>query len=128
MGGMNESWLILHNLFVVGRGPGVVARTASFDHLIQGNVFVLLEPEPAAIYLGTPDCIGVELIDNRFYGPVRQLAGGAIAPAVERGNRIRASGQSERPRPAVRSIFEWQQAQRAVIQAGQVRRAATSTP
>ena len=126
MGGMNESWLILHNLFVVGRGPGVVVRTASFDHLIQGNVFVLLEPEPAAIYLGTPDCIGVTLIDNRFYGPVRQLTGGAIAPAIERGNRIRASGQSERPRPAVRSIFEWQQAQKAVIQAEQARRTAAA--
>ena len=126
MGGMNESWLILHNLFVGGRGPGVVVRTASFDHLIQGNVFVLLEPEPAAIYLGTPDCIGVTLIDNRFYGPVRQLTGGAIAPAIERGNRIRASGQSERPRPAVRSIFEWQQAQKAVIQAEQARRTAAA--
>ncbi len=123
MGGMNEAWLILHNLFVVGRGPGVVARTASFDHLIQGNVFVLLQPEPAAIYLGTPDCIGVELVDNRFYGPVRQLAGGAIAPAVERGNRVRSAGEVVRPQPAVRSIFLWQREHREALQAEQRRRA-----
>lgn len=123
MGGMNEAWLILHNLFVVGRGPGVVARTASFDHLIQGNVFVLLAPEPAAIYLGTPDCVGVEVIDNRFYGPVRQLVGGAIAPAVERGNRVRAAGEVVRPQPAVRSIFLWQRDHRETLQAEQLRRA-----
>lgn len=124
MGGMNESWLILHNLFVVGRGPGVVMKTASFDHLIQGNVFVLLEPEPAAIYLGTPDCIGVELVDNRFYGPIRQLVGGAIAPAVTRDNRVRAAGEIVRPQPAPRSIFAWQQEHRTELQAEQLRRAA----
>jgi hypothetical protein len=119
MGGMNEAWLILHNRFVVGKGPGVVAKTASFDHIIQGNVFVLIDPKPAAIYLGTPDCVGVELIDNRFYGPIDALLAGAIAPAVERGNRIYRSGDITRPQPKVRSIFEWQQEHRDEIQARQ---------
>ena len=124
MGGMNEAWLILHNRFVVGKGPGVVAKTASFDHVILGNVFVLIDPKPGAIYLGTPDCIGVELIDNRFYGPIDTLLAGAIPPAVERGNRVYRSGDTTRPQPAVRSIFEWQQEHRTEIQAEQRRRAA----
>jgi hypothetical protein len=128
MGGMNESWLILHNRFVAGRGPGVVAKTASFDHLIQGNVFVLLDPQPAAIYLGSADCTGIELIDNHFYGPVTKLVAGAIPPALERGNRIRTSGESERPQPAVRSIYEWQQAHRAEIQAEQARQGRSTAP
>lgn len=128
MGGMNEAWLILHNRFVVGRGPGVVAKTASFDHLIQDNVFVLLDPEPAAIYLLTPDCTGIELRDNRFYGPVRRVTGGAIAPTVDSGNQVRAAGESERPQPAVRSIFAWQQAHRAALQAAQLQRAVRPAP
>jgi hypothetical protein len=41
MGGMNENWLILYNRFAVDAGPGVFAKTASFDHIIRGNVFVL---------------------------------------------------------------------------------------
>ena len=41
MGGMNENWLILYNRFVVNQGQGVAAQTASFDHIIRGNVFVL---------------------------------------------------------------------------------------
>ncbi|MBP6508693.1 MAG: endopolygalacturonase, partial [Opitutaceae bacterium] len=123
MGGMNEAWLVLYNRFVVGRGPAVVAKTASFDHIIRDNVFVLLEPYPAAIYLGSADCTGVELIGNRFYGPVTRLIGGAIPPAVNRDNHIQKSGDINRPQPAVRSIYEWQQAHRDEIQAAQLRRA-----
>src|SRR5690606_31997567 len=37
MGGMNEAWLFLYNRFVVGRGPAILAKAASFDHIIQGN-------------------------------------------------------------------------------------------
>jgi len=124
MGGMNENWLILYNRFVVGRGPAVLAKSASFDHIIQGNVFVLLEPYPAAIYLGSRDCIGIELVNNRFVGPVSQLTGGAIRPAVEWDNRILASGDINRPHPPVRSIYTWQQENRERIQREQRQRAA----
>ena len=31
------------------------------------NVFVLKDPK-AAMLLATPDCVGVEIRDNRFYG------------------------------------------------------------
>jgi hypothetical protein len=123
MGGMNESWLILHNRFIVGRGPGIVAKTASFDHIIQGNVFVLLHPAPAGIYLGSRDCIGIEVIDNRFYGAVESVVGGPGKPAVERDNRVRPSGDISRPTPAVPSIYLWQQAHRDEIHAEQRRRA-----
>ena len=49
MGGMNENWLILYSRFVVGSGPGVFAKTASFDHIIRGNVFVFEMIAPAVI-------------------------------------------------------------------------------
>ena len=123
MGGMNENWLILYNRFVVGRGPAIFAKDASFDHIIRGNVFVMLEPRPAAIYLGSPDCTGIEVIGNRFYGPVGALFGGFVAPAVDRDNRVRASGGIARPRPAVRSIYEWEQEHRAEIEADAAGRA-----
>jgi hypothetical protein len=108
MGGMNENWLIMYNRFVVGRGPAILAKAASFDHIIQGNVFVVMEPYPAAIYLATRDVIGVELINNRFYGPVDQLVEGPRMPSVDFDNRILKSGNIARPHPPVRSIFLWQ--------------------
>lgn len=124
MGGMNEAWLVLHNRFVVGRGPAVVMKTASFDHIIQDNVFVLLDPQPAAIYLGSVDCTGVELVGNRLHGPVTNIVGGPGTPAVDRDNRVLKSGDINRPQPVVRSIYEWQQAHREEIQAEQRRLAA----
>lgn len=121
MGGMNEAWLFLYNRFVVGRGPAILAKAASFDHIIQGNVFVMMEPYPSAIYLGSRDCIGIELINNRFYGDVDQLIGGNARPAVEKDNRILQSGNIARPHPPVRSIYEWQQERREEIRAEQLR-------
>ena len=125
MGGMNEAWLILHNRFVVGSGPAVIAKTASFDHIIQDNVLVLLDPQPAAVFLGAADCTGIELSGNRCFGPVEHFVGGAAAPAVDRDNRVRKSGDIARPHPTIRSIFEWQQEHRAEIQAEQRRLAET---
>ncbi|MGD8413743.1 MAG: malectin domain-containing carbohydrate-binding protein [Candidatus Latescibacterota bacterium] len=116
MGGMNENWLIMYNRFVVGRGPAILAKAASFDHIIKGNVFVMMEPYPAAIYLGTQDTKGIELLNNRFFGPVDQLVEGPSLPAVDFDNRILKSGDINRPHPPVRSIYEWQQARKEVIQ------------
>ncbi|MFI5357905.1 MAG: glycosyl hydrolase family 28-related protein [Opitutales bacterium] len=115
LGGMNEGWLILYNRFVVGRGPAIMAKDASFDHTIRGNVFVMMEPEPAAIFLGSADCTGIDVVGNRFYGPVGQLFGGATRPAVDQDNRVRRSGDIARPRPAVLSIYEWEQSHRDEI-------------
>ena len=84
MGGMNENWLILHNRFVVEKGHGVFARTASFDHIIRGNVVVVEDGRSYGIFLATPDCIGTELIDNAFYGAAGICTGNA-KPAVEDG-------------------------------------------
>ena len=110
MGGMNENWLILHNRFVVESGHGVFAKTASFDHIIKGNVFVLNDPKHPMVFLATPDCIGVELSENALYGGNGVVAAGAGEPAVERDNRALPLGDATpaRPRPSIPSIYEWQ--------------------
>ena len=74
MGGMNENWLILYNRFQVESESAVFAKTASFDHIIRGNVFALGNPKQPAVRLSTDDCVGIELIDNTVYGG----SGGAV--------------------------------------------------
>ena len=114
MGGMNENWLILYSRFRVGSGPGVFAKTASFDHVIRGNVFALDEKNQPAVRLATPDCIGVELIDNRIYGGSGKLVSGSGEPELERDNRLLpASEDPPLPEAPVPSIFEWQRQNRA---------------
>jgi len=110
MGGMNENWLILYNRFVVDKGPGVFAKTASFDHIIAGNAFVLHDATAPMICLQTPDCTGIEAVDNAVYGGRPQLSTGLGRLARNAGNVSRPM-QTElppRPTPAVPSIFEWQ--------------------
>jgi len=109
MGGMNENWLIMYNRFTVGRGPAILAKAASFDHIIRGNVFIVMEPYPGAIYIGSEDCTGIELINNRFFGPVDQLVAGPMQPEVEFDNHVLKSGNINRPHAPTRSIYEWQQ-------------------
>ena len=123
MGGMHEAWLVLYNRFVVGRGPAILAKAASFDHIIQGNVFVMMEPFPAAIYLGSRDCIRIELINNRFYGKVDQMIAGSVRPVLMHDNRILPSGDVNRPHPPVRSIYAWQQTYQDEILVNQQQRA-----
>jgi len=109
MGGMNENWLVLHNRFIVGKGPGVFAKTASFDHAIKDNVFALREKGQAALLLATPDCIGVEFVGNRVHGEGAKLLGGVGKPMLKEGNEVLpAVDDPPRPQPAVASIFEWQ--------------------
>ncbi len=109
MGGMNENWLILHNRFIVERGVGVFAKTASFDHIIRGNAFVLREKNQSALLLATPDCIGVEFVGNWIYGPGAKGVGGAGKPMIERDNKVLSTDEiPPRPQPAIPSIFEWQ--------------------
>jgi len=110
MGGMNENWLVLYNRFQVGLGPGILAKTASFDHIIRGNVFVLNDPKAPLIQLPTPDCLGIELIGNRVYGGSGKAATGTSKPAVDQGNQFAPLGEAARPTPAVPSIYEWERA------------------
>jgi hypothetical protein len=110
MGGMNENWLILYNRFLVERGRGLFAKTASFGHLVRGNVFAIQDQRSPGIFLATPDCRGVELIDNRVYGAAGIYAG-AAEPAVDQGNQLYPWQASAPPRPApdVPSIYDGQQ-------------------
>ena len=112
MGGMNESWLILHNRFVVGSGAGVYARTASFDHTIRGNVFVLKDGRSPMVQLATDDCVGVEIERNTLYGGNGQACLGPAKPAKLSANEARPlpNDLPPRPQPAVPSIYEWQKA------------------
>lgn len=108
MGGMNENWLILYSRFVVDNGPGVSAKTASFDHIIKGNVFVLKDNKSPMVLLGTPDCIGVEIIGNRLYGGNGRFLAGKVGHTVVKDNKAFPLGNAPRPMPKVPSIYEWQ--------------------
>ncbi|MCC7494432.1 MAG: hypothetical protein IT204_18890 [Fimbriimonadaceae bacterium] len=109
MGGMNEGWMILHNRFRVKSGQGIFAKTYSFDHQVRGNVFVLEDATQPAVLLQTPDCGGLELVDNRVYGGNGTLLLGASKPALEQGNQVLPLNlEAPRPQPAVPSIYEWQ--------------------
>ena len=111
MGGMNENWLILYSRFIVDNGPGVSAKTASFDHIIRGNVFVLKDNKSPMVLLATSDCLGVEITGNRLYGGNGRLAAGKGKPEVFENNKAFSLGDAPRPVPKVPSIYQWQQRQ-----------------
>ena len=109
MGGMNENWIIAYNRFRVGNGQGVFAKTASFDHIIKGNVFALESADHPMVFLASPDCIGVEVVGNRLFGGNGRIVSGAGAAAVLEANEAQPLESAPRPVPAVPSIYEWQQ-------------------
>ncbi|MHC4580611.1 MAG: right-handed parallel beta-helix repeat-containing protein [Planctomycetota bacterium] len=108
MGGMNENWLVLHNRFVVDKGPGVFAKTSSFDHIIKDNVFVLKDGNSPMISLATADCIGTEIGGNKLSGGNGKIVSGKAKPAIVKNNKALPLSLAERPRPKVPSIYEWQ--------------------
>jgi hypothetical protein len=109
MGGSNEAWLILYNRFKVGSGPGISAKTGSFDHIIKGNVFTLAGDNQPLLALATPDCVGVEITNNLVVGGSGKLVGGPARPALTDANTFRPAGSdAPRPAPTVPSIFAWQ--------------------
>ncbi|MGD8499912.1 MAG: right-handed parallel beta-helix repeat-containing protein [Phycisphaerales bacterium] len=108
MGGMNENWLIIHNRFVVGSGPGVFAKTTSFDHIIKANVFVLKDGKSPMVSLASPDCIGTEVTGNKLYGGSGKFVSGKVKPALAESNEALPLGPAPRPLPEVPSIYEWQ--------------------
>jgi hypothetical protein len=108
MGGMNENWLILHNRFIVDNGPGVSAKTTSFDHIIKDNVFVLKDNKSPMVLLGTPDRIGIEIIGNKLYGGNNRFLAGKVSDTIVKDNKALPLGDAPRPTPNVASIYEWQ--------------------
>ncbi len=112
MGGMNEGWIIAYNRFVAEAGEGVDAKDASFDHIIRGNVFVLRDGASPMVRLRTPDCIGVEIIDNALYGGNGSFIAGMGRPAVMEDNEAHALPDADagpdRPTPPVPAIYRWQ--------------------
>jgi len=111
MGGMNENWLILYSRFIVDNGPGVSAKTASFDHIVKDNVFILKDGKSPMIFLATSDCIGAEIIGNRLYGGNGRFVAGKAEPVVVKDNKAFPLGDAPRPIPKVPSIYEWQHKQ-----------------
>lgn len=112
---MNENWLVLHNRFTVDKGPGFMTRTHSFDHIINGNVFVLKDDRSPAITLVTPDCSGVDFTNNHVFGGA--ITSDATTKRIlnDRNNVFFPLDQQHlatRPQPAVPSIFDWQRQQR----------------
>lgn len=120
--GGNEGWLILYNRFVVGSGRAIFAKEKSFDHIIEGNVFVLRQSVSPTVLLGA-DSVGVELVNNAFYGtplPLVAFQGGLTTLAVETGNTVAPEvpqSRPSRPEPKVPSIFQWQRDQKKSLPA-----------
>ncbi len=120
--GGNEGWLILFNRFDVGSGRAVYAKEKSFDHILAGNVFILRQEVSPTVVLGS-DAVGVELIDNQFYGtrpPLVGFAGGRTRLARDQGNVLVAEIPEPlppRPQPKVASIYQWQRDHEAQIRA-----------
>jgi len=110
MGGVNENWLILYGRFIVEKGPGVFAKTTSFDHIIKDNVFVLKDSSSPMVHLATADCIGTEIIGNILSGGNGEFVAGPGKAEVLKDNRVLALQDVPRPTPAVPSIYEWQAA------------------
>jgi hypothetical protein len=111
MDGMNECWIILHNRFHVKNGPGVFAKTCSFDHIIQDNVFIIDNKEQPAIRLETNDCFNVEFSNNAIYGGGPLVNGGGRELLKQRSNKqlpLERVAEAVRPTPAVPSIYDWQ--------------------
>jgi len=108
MGGMNENWLIVYNRFDVKAGTGVFAKTASFDHIIKGNVIILRDGKSPMVQLQTPDCVGAEITGNTLYGGNGKFVSGMGKPAVLKDNEAKSLGEAARPAPPVPSIYEWE--------------------
>lgn len=107
MGGMNENWLILYSRFTVAEGPGVVAKSNSFDHIVRGNVFVLKDPASPMIQM-SPDCSGALIIANVLVGGNGKLLGGGAVAERLTGNRVARTSSPRPPSPPVPSIYLWQ--------------------
>lgn len=115
LGGSNEGYIFAYNRFTNYSGPAVLAHLGAFDHTFIGNRFTLFDPVPGAVLLATPDCTGIDFIDNVFQGPLQALWAGAIPPALDRDNRVIGPAVPLPPVKApVESLFLWQKQQRGL--------------
>lgn len=114
IGGMNENWLILHNRFIVDKGVGIFTKDNSFDHIIKGNVFVLKDKTSPMVKLLSPDCSGVDILDNVMTGGNGKLVGGLGRTALVQDNTTLPAAETlpARPSPQTPSIYLWQQQSR----------------
>lgn len=109
LGGMNENWIFAWNRLRVKKGVGFFLKTSSFDHILLGNTVILEDQHSPFLLFATPDCGGVELLENTFSGGNGKLYSGLHKPFLEKGNRIIPLNTAlPRPQPAVPSIYEWQ--------------------
>jgi hypothetical protein len=114
VGGMNENWLILHNRIITDTGVGFYTKDNSFDHIIQGNVFVLKDQKSAMVKLMSPDCTGSEITNNQLYGGNGEFVQGLGQALLVQSNVHLPITKTmpKRPTPAVPSIFQWQRQSR----------------
>jgi hypothetical protein len=114
MGG-NEAWIIAYNRFHIADGFAVYGKEKSFDHIIRDNVFMIQRVAGSAVHFDSPDCVGIELIGNSFFGSVRKISGfrnGVGALAREENNRVLPyDANAPMPTPPAESIFEWQRSE-----------------
>ena len=108
LGGMNENWIFAYNRFRVKQGGGFLLGSASFDHIIRGNTFILEDGQSPLLLYKTSDSGGIELEDNRICGGTA-LASGLGKPQVDRDNRLLPrDAPAPRPTSPVPSLYEWQ--------------------
>jgi len=63
------------------------------------------------VLLGTPDCIGVEIIGNELFGGSGRLLAGKVSNTILKYNKAFPLADAPRPVPSVPSIYEWQNKQ-----------------
>ncbi len=108
LGGSNENWIIAHNTFTVEKGPGMVFRNHSFDHIIWNNTLNIQDGSSPAFFFETADTPGIELVGNHVLG-AGELTGGEGSPTLSQENII--GSEPDRPLPFPPSLYLWQKQQ-----------------
>jgi len=111
LGGSNENWIIAHNTFTVKKGPGMVFRNHSFDHIIWNNTLDIQDGSSAAFVLETRDTPGIELVGNHIVG-TSALTTGESSPLISRENSF--TSPTEPPLPFPPSLYLWQKHNTAI--------------
>ena len=109
LGGMNENWIFVGNRLRTSKKAGFFIKTASFDHIIKNNVFILEDKTSPFFVFASPDCVGVELTDNKIYGGNGKLFTGLQKPLIDKNNQLlKLDKNAPRPELKISSIYEWQ--------------------
>ena len=106
---MNENWIFVGNRLRTSKKSGFFIKTASFDHIIKNNVFILEDKTSPFFVFASPDCVGVELTDNKIYGGNGKLFTGLQKPLIDKNNQmLKLDKDAPRPELKISSIYEWQ--------------------